>query len=131
MSTSKEFNLISGLDPLQTASVPDIRRFFFGLLDLTVDQSETSTRPLHTGSELSPDSDPREEVQAMLDDLTIVFRRALERGTADGSIGLERNLDAVAQKLTGTFRSVLFMQHDGYERDEIRRFIELALKILD
>jgi hypothetical protein len=119
----------SALEPLRGASLDDIRAFFNALVDRVPPPGG-----LHDAAKgidaLRPADDPRQTSQALLDDLTIVFQHTLERSRARGEIAAGLDIEKTAKELTAAFRSVLFMQHEGYAGEEIRRFLDRALKVL-
>lgn len=129
MTTENNHIDLHGLDSLRSASCDDIRAFFDAVVNQPTSGQETPTQPDEIGS-IQIDGDRLSAPRAMLDDLTIVFQHTLERSRARGELSAKLDLDAIARQLTTTFRGVLLMQHEGYPRAEISRFVDGTLKLI-
>lgn len=127
MTTENNHIDLHGLDSLRSASCEDIRAFFDALVNQTPARTEAPMSQDEDGG-LQVDEDHSPASRAMLDDLTIVFQHTLERSRARGELSAGLDLDVIARQLTATFRAVLLMQHEGYPRAEIRRFVDETLK---
>jgi len=127
MTTENNHIDLHGLDALRSASCEDIRTFFDALVNQTPARTEAPMSQDEDGG-LQVDEDHSPASRAMLDDLTIVFQHTLERSRARGELSAGLDLDVIARQLTATFRAVLLMQHEGYPRAEIRRFVDETLK---
>lgn len=119
----------SALGPLRGASLDDIRAFFDALVTRGPTPGGAGGAEGVIGA-LRPGEDPRQASGALLDDLTIVFQHTLERSRERGEIAPGIDVEKAARELTATFRSVLFMQHEGYSAEEVRRFLDHALQVL-
>lgn len=129
MTIDKDRTDNSALEPLRGASLGDIHAFFDALLTQGSAPAGMGGAAGVIGA-LKPGEDPRQASGALLDDLTIVFQHTLERSRARGETAAGMDVEKTARDLTATFRSVLFMQHEGYTAEEIRRFVDRALQVL-
>jgi len=119
----------SALGPLRGASLSDIRAFFDALVTRDSTPGGVGEAADVIGT-LRPGEDPRQASGALLDDLTIVFQHTLERSRERGEIAAGVDVEKAARELTAAFRSVLFMQHEGYSAEEVRRFLDHSLQVL-
>ncbi len=129
MTTDNDHIENSALGPLRGASLDDIRAFFDALVTRGTAPVGMPGAAELIGT-LRPGEDPRQASEALLDDLTIVFQHTLERSRARGETAAAMDIEKTAEQLTAAFRSVLYMQHEGYSAEEIRRFLDHALQVL-
>lgn len=113
-------------------SLADIRAFFAQLPEmLAAGSNDTPESPGDDSRKSRGAADPASEVRGLLDDLTLVFRHALELAASRREISAEEDLDGLAASLTMIFRSVVSMSRRGHSADEIRRYLDIALGVLD
>lgn len=113
-------------------SIEDIRTFFAQLPDVLGDwQISSPMRP--GGGPMLPQGsiDDAAAARGMLDDLTLVFRRALERSVSRRELSSDEDLDGLAESLTIIFRSVVSMSRRGHSAEDLRKYLDIAMGVLD
>lgn len=113
-------------------SVADIRAFFEQLPEVLSDGH--CNPPPRSGDTRVPTHDRVSDADAtrgLLDDLTLVFRRALERSVSRREISRDEDLDGLAESLTMIFRGVVAMSRRGHSAEDLRQYLDIAMGVLD
>ena len=113
-------------------SIADIRAFFAQLPEI-LSQGRHDT-PLRNDDSSAPPRvaiDDAEATRGLLDDLTLVFRRALERSVSRREISGDEDLDGLAESLTMIFRGVVSMSRRGHTAEELKQYLDIAMGVLD
>lgn len=113
-------------------SVEDIRAFFAQLPKVLGDAQIPAPACHDEGPVLPRGADDNTATaQGLLDDLTLVFRLALERSVSRRELSRDTDLDGIAESLTMIFRSVVSMGRRGHSEDDLRKYLDIAMGVLD
>ena len=128
MRASEALSLLAQPD----ASLPEVKRFFKGILQMDVDRARLGCMLCNTATEVAPhDQDIADEVQRHLRRVTDVFERALVNAKRKGEVADDFEPAEMSFYLTGIMQGAAVFGRAGFDRQQIRSFVENGLAPLD
>jgi len=115
------------------ASLPQIHDYFQTMLNFAENQAAgRGCLICNTAIEVAPhDEEIAGDVRRLFDEVTAVFRHALENAKTKREIAPKTNIDSCAVSLTGLIQSSALMVRVGYPMSTVRLNIDAALSRLD